>query len=237
MSTAAANKILFELSEKDHQIVVLHSKRSELEESRERFVGELSEAKEMLSRLEQELEESSARQSMDEGRLKDEEARIIDRRKQLTGIGGAKAAKLVEREIDIAAKSMEALESRVLDSVGEVERLESQVAELREKVEEMEAQFEEEEPGRQKDLKGIDKEVGSLSTSRDKVINKLDARLKALYVRVSSRYPGDAVAVAKAGACRSCYRALPPQTYNQVMAGNSLLQCPGCSRILVFGGE
>ena len=53
-------------------------------------------------------------------------------------------------------------------------------------------------------------------------------------MRVNTRYPGEAVAAANKGSCRSCFRALPAQTYNQVLAGNILIQCPGCSRILVY---
>jgi predicted nucleic acid-binding Zn-ribbon protein len=34
--------------------------------------------------------------------------------------------------------------------------------------------------------------------------------------------------------CQSCFRKVPSQMYNEVLAGNNLLTCPGCNRIMVY---
>jgi predicted nucleic acid-binding Zn-ribbon protein len=231
------SEALLSLSELDKEAVALGTQQEEIEERSERISGQLSLYEEQLSLKEQSLQESSARRQMEESRLQEEEKRIAERRRQLTEIGGAKSAKLVEREIDIATRSMEGLEERALLALKDSESLEQEVEQLRSAVEELKSQVEQDGPGLDTELDGVKKELSKVEKKRSTLVDKLDTRLKNLYSRVRRRYPSDAVAVAKAGACRSCFRALPSQTYNQIIAGNMLIQCPGCSRILVYGGE
>ena len=82
----------------------------------------------------------------------------------------------------------------------------------------------------------VEKQTAKLAKKRAKLvasIEEIDKRIVPLYERISTRYRGTSVSVAIEGSCRSCFRALPYQLYNQVLAGNSMLQCPGCSRLIV----
>ena len=50
----------------------------------------------------------------------------MERRKQISSVGGNKSAKLAERELDIAKRIMESLEKNVLDSMQNLETLQSE---------------------------------------------------------------------------------------------------------------
>ena len=102
---------------------------------------------------------------------------------------------------------------------------------------ELQSQYDEEHPEMEKELKVLNKEISGFDKKKDKQLDNLEDRIRNLYLRVQTRYQADPVALAAKNSCRSCYRALPHQTYNQVLAGNMLMQCPGCSRILVHTGE
>ena len=231
------SKTLFALSETDKDIKQYTEKKSEIETKRGALFGDLSRSKERLQEVELLHKDAASRQGGDEHRLKDEEAKIIERRKQLTALGGAKSAKLVERELDIASRVLESLEKTAMEAMESAERLNTELATLKARVHELEVEFEDSTSGTEKDLTEIEKKLTSLDDERQVSLSKLDDRLRNLYQKVNARYPGAAVAVARGGACRSCYRALPAQTFNQVMAGNLLIQCPGCSRILVYTDE
>ena len=230
----SVTKNLFSLSQTDKQIVDVSTKKQAIENSRAEASSELENLKTVFSNRQAEIESITERHAQAESQLKEEEQKIVERRKQLSTIGGAKAAKLIEREIDIAGRSLKSLEETAILSLEEVEQLKKENEELESQLKEKEAAFEKEHAGDDKEIAEFQKELTKLDKEREKILAKLDPRLQNLYKRVGNRYPGDAVSTATDGACQSCFRSLPAQTYNQIIAGNSLITCPGCSRILVF---
>lgn len=224
---------LLSLSSIDGKINSLTEKQHELESRRHEFVTLITERRGRLAAYEKAHKEGTLKQVMEEHRLRDEHERIVERRRQLSSIGGAKVAKMMEREIDIASRSLQAMEERAMKALEEVDEMETHLGELRTSLEEVESQFENENQEIEKELTAVLGELKTLNKEREEVAGTLDDRLSRLYNRVRSRYPGDPVAVAESGACRSCFRSLPQQTYNQVLAGNLYIQCPGCSRLLV----
>ena len=226
--------ILFSLSETDKEIVLLSAQKRDIEGRRAALLATLTKTKSDLDSLEASVADGASRRALEEHRLKEEERKIVERRKQLATIGGAKSAKFMERELDIASRVLQTMEQTAIQAMDEVDQTQTKLESVRAQSQELETQYEEFGKETEKELSGLDKELGKLESVRDKQLEKIDQRLKNLYRKVNSRYPGHAIALAKGGACRSCFRALPAQLYNQVIAGNMLLQCPGCSRLLVL---
>lgn len=237
MASTKESKTLLGLSELDLEITQLGNKKSEVEERLGEITGQLETQKERLALCKEAHEEALSRHSEQESLLKEEEQKIVDRRKQLTEVGGAKSAKLVEREIDIASRTLQMMQENVVKAIEHVDQLQTELEDLQDNVSSLEEALASEGPGCEEELKAIDKEINSITKKRDKQLDNLEDRVRNLYQRVQTRYNADPVAVAAKNSCRSCFRALPHQTYNQVLAGNSLVQCPGCSRILVYTGE
>ena len=234
MSNTKVTNILFSLSETDREIQTLSLEKQEIEDKRAVLLADLTRAKERLEQLDGLYREGASKHALEEHRLKDEEQKIVERRKQLSAIGGAKSAKLMERELDIATRVLQTMEQNAMQTLEEVETLKTQVEEAKAHAESSEQEFEELTKETEQTLKKLEKDITKLDSTREKQLGKIDQRLKNLYRKVNTRYPGEAIALARDGACRSCFRALPAQLYNQIMAGNMLIQCPGCSRILVF---
>ena len=228
------NKVLLSLSEADREIFSVLGRKGEVEATINKFETELEMRRKQLAELEAAAKEGTTRQVLEEHRLQDEQQKIMERRRQLTTIGGAKVGKIMEREIDIAGKALQSLEERAMKAVEEADQLGTQVDEMQAAVKEIEEEYKSTAPEHEKVIKECDKELKGLNKQRETLYKKLDERLQRLYARVQGRYPDGAVAPTTKGACRSCFRALPAQTYNQVMAGNMLIQCPGCMRILVY---
>jgi predicted nucleic acid-binding Zn-ribbon protein len=230
-------EILLSLSKTDKELVGYLTRKEELVNRKESITSDLAQSRQELEALEADLKQGASRQALEEHRLRDEQQKIMDRRKQLTAIGGAKVAKMVEREIDIASRTLESMEENALRAVEEVDALNNRIEELRSQVAELEEQLSSQGPEMDTELEEIEGRIGELSAERSGKFDDLEPRLRHLYNRVQGRYPDSPVAKAMKVSCRSCFRALPNQTYNQILAGNSLIQCPGCQRILVYVGE
>lgn len=234
IENSSVSQKLLALSQVDAGILGHTQRRTQLQERREMLSGELEEQRKGLATLEEEKKLAQARQAEEEQRLRDENEKIVQRRKQLTALGGAKAARLVEREIDIASRTLQAMEQRQLKILEELEDFDRNIKERGEIIEKLHHELHEGHSAYETQLVEIEKELASLQEERQVLVTGLEERLLQLYNRVKSRYPTEPVAVAANGSCRSCFRALPPQTYNQILAGNFSIQCPGCSRILVY---
>ncbi len=227
------NQQLLALLQIDQKFFSSAARNAELEQQRTVLSLEIRDQRQRLADYENASKEGRLKQVIEEHRLRDEEKRIVERRKQLSSLGGAKVARMVEREIDIASRTLQAMEAQALKALEESSELEAKLNALRELVQKLELEFEEKLPALESELSTLSSDLSGLKTERQALLGSIDSRLSRLYERVSGRYPGSAVAVAQNGSCRSCFRALPHQTYNQVLAGNSLIQCPGCSRILI----
>jgi len=230
---STVSKNLVELTQIDSKLHAVVSERVNLEKEKSALEEQLEDLRLKVGELESHYEAGAGRQSAEENRLKDEQEKIVQRRKQLTTIGGAKSAKLIEREIDIASKQIEMMEQRAMKALVEVDQLGEQLDTLKSRLEELESTYETRGGEIDSVVKDLKKEESSIEKDRAKVANNLEDRIVRLYDRVRKRYPADAVAIAEDGACQSCFRALPPQTYNQILAGYMMISCPGCSRILV----
>jgi len=224
---------LLALSGIDEKIQNFLNQKKEVQSKLEIFASEINYRRDRLKECEAAHKEGTLRQVLEAHRLRDEEQKIVERRKKLGELGGARVAKLLEREIDIASRSLHVMEERALKAVEEVDQIGGQLDQLKEDLLKLEQQFESDNQGFEKQIAEFDENIKELSGERNTYFKVLDDRLARLYERVRTRL-GSPVAVASAGACRSCYRALPAQTYNQILAGNMLIQCPGCSRLLVY---
>ena len=225
---------LIELSEVDQRIALIERAGAQIEEERQAKFQELELRRSRLRELESLHQEAVDRQKGEEEKLRTEEQKIVERRKQLTAIGGAKMAKVMEREIDIASRSLKTLEETAMKVLEDADSIAVELESLRPEVEKMELEFETQVSETDKTLETNGKDAKDLEKQRTRIAGKVPDPLTRLYDRVSRRYKGDAVAIASEGSCRSCYRALPSQLYNQVLAGEMMIQCPGCSRILVY---
>jgi len=222
-----------ELRDVDSNIIALENEVKNLKIESEQILERLSINEKALRTIEVKLETASKNHEVEDDKLKEEEKKIIERRKQLSSIGGNKSAKLAQREVDIAKRLVETLENNVLSALSTVDDLQKKRTDLVAIVKELTEQSDNKGAEVINRIKAAEVELNTFKETRLSLLGQLEQRLATLYKRVESRYRGDAVAEAEAGSCKCCFRSLPNQTFNQVIAGYNLMQCPGCSRILV----
>lgn len=230
----ATQKLLLQVSEFDKQIVLLNNERQNLEEKRRGQLEQLKQERERLKALEGKHASQSKLQSDSEERLRAEEKRIVERRKQLSVMGGVKSAKLAERELDIAARAMQSMEEQTLRMMQEAESTASELAALRESLSALEQKLESDTGTFEASVTAIVEKISEWNSERQAVAESLDTAIVRLYDRIRTRYPVGAVSEVENGSCSGCFRALPPQLVNQILAAAGLMQCPSCSRILVL---
>lgn len=225
---------LLELCDADRELAIVLAKKDDFEKVRNTSLTELDGYKTKIAAFEAQLQERAVKQAEDANRLQEEQAKIIERRKALTDLGGAKSAKLVEREIDIASRSLQILEERAVRSLDDVEQVRESIDSLKEELVELERDFSASDQDRTQEIENLDKETTTLEKKREKLLTALNPSLQEAYTKVARRYPATVVAVAAKHSCQVCHRHLPDQLYNTLQGDSYVLSCPGCSRILVY---
>jgi uncharacterized protein len=227
------SKSLYALSEIDKKIVVLTNQKTDMESERAGRAAKLKAETARRERTQAEFGHKSSRQAEEEKNLKDAQRKIIERRKQIAAMAGVKAAKFAEREVDIEAKAIQLREEQLLKAMEDVENSSKSLTEVKETVKRLEESDTGAAPEEVRKLAELAERIAKLSEERTALAANIESSAQRLYDRVRTKYPAQPVAVADKGSCGACFRTLPPHDYNEVLADQKLIQCPGCSRILV----
>jgi predicted nucleic acid-binding Zn-ribbon protein len=245
---SASSSVIIALAELDKSALSVLSRQVSIKDTLNKKTKALQEARARLQLAERELEGALADQGVHEERIKDEERKIIDRRKQLTALGGTKGAKMVERELDLSTRAIQGLEERALKAMELVEQRTGTVSTARAGVEQLERDFAEQTPQLESELREIEARFTQLQGKRSEVASQVEPSVFRLYERIKGKYPADAAVIASNNTCQGCHRSLPANLYQQVLLlpetayrvgqGNnhSPVQCPGCNRILAPDG-
>lgn len=229
---AETGKLLLRLAEVDTRLLIVNQRRAEIQKKQRTYAATATDLKNRIAAAESSAKQSRFKQSAEEQRLKDEQSKIIERRKQLSTLG-AKAAKIIEREIEISTRAVESVEADLLRAMEQVELCERSLSDLSSSLSKVQGEFERDNVGFEAVLTDLGVEFDEFSKIREQVLTGLDDRSKQLYNRIGGKYPGNAVVLAEGGSCKGCFRALPAQLYNKLLNPDQLEQCPGCNRILV----
>ena len=79
------------------------------------------------------------------------------------------------------------------------------------------------------------KRLLELESDRIAIAAELDDRLLNIFNRQRMKQSdGVAIAEVKDGVCQGCHMNIPPQMYNELQRGNSLINCPSCERLIYW---
>lgn len=226
--------LLVSLQEIDREVLALRVLKDELP----------AKVAAVRDRLDQaEAEQAAARGALDqmvrdrrdrEAKLEETKAHIA-RLKNRTGEIKTNTAYFAHlKEIEAAEKQRTAVEDEILGLMEKVETAEKDLSALNARVTEEIAGFE----GRRRELEleyaHVDGEIDEKTKAREKLAAALDPLLLSRYEMVRVQMRGTAVVPARNATCTGCRMRLPPQLFNQVREGRSIIDCPHCHRILYW---
>ncbi len=88
-----------------------------------------------------------------------------------------------------------------------------------------------------KELNGLDKKLEGFEQERINLCQTIDQELLNKYLFLKERKEGQAISSVVSGVCQTCHMGIPPQKFNELIKGNSLLTCPNCYRIIYWGED
>ncbi len=204
-----------------------------------------------IKKLEEELNAIESKFQEDYNRLEHlkQDTRKIDREIQdledkieksnikLSNIKSNKEYKAALKEIEDLKNAKFLTEDKAIQIMEEIEELERICQANREKEAELRRSFEKDKDEVERELKALDEELKTLETKRDTFSQAIDQDLLREYLYLKERKEGQAISPVVGGVCQICHMGIPPQIFNELIRGNSLLTCTNCSRIIYWAED
>lgn len=192
------------------------------------------EAEEARRKLEGEREafaafEHSRREQ--ESELQDCEARRDRYRSQTAQVKTNEEYTALLHEIEAVTQRISELEEGILVAMEEIDERGERVSRMESEEARLEQERQDRIKGFRERLEQVLQEIKEREAERESWVERLDASIQVHYRR-SVRARGGGIAHINGRTCAACYRDIPYETVNRVIAGE-VHTCPSCQRILV----
>ncbi len=227
-------KLLVEIQGIDARLYELRKDRERLPKLIS-YAGEtLQQAKADMEAAQGELDQAGKEKRAAEAELQAENEHLQRLKLRTTEIKTNKEYFAHFKEIEDCQKKITKIEETELELMEKVEKAEAALAEKKSLAEEEEKRFDE----RKTDIEGRfvagDREIMELANKRVEIFPRITETNAQYYSSILSRYPESAVVEAVNTSCTGCRMMIPPQMFNNVRKGESIVKCNNCRRILYY---
>lgn len=169
----------------------------------------------------------------EERQIKEEQDRLVARRKALATMNNYKVQQAAEREIEGVAKELAAREELVLSEMETAQALQQASDGFKAEFDAMKVEYDKLVKDVAAEMHSVDERLSRKIKEREDVVKLVAGESLAFYDRVRSRHPENPVVkIRDKNQCSGCGMSVGPQTILQISKGTSLVKCPGCGRIL-----
>ncbi len=177
----------------------------------------------------------SARES--ERTIEDLEERLRKADAKLANISSNKEYKAALKEIEELKREKTGLEDRLIEFMEEIEALKGACKAQEKELNEENRRFERDRDAVFKEQAALEAELETFQEKKTGFCRNIDVDIKRRYDYLIDKRSGLAVTPVIRGVCQACHLGIPPQTFNELIRGDSLMRCPNCSRIIYWGED
>ncbi len=138
------------------------------------------------------------------------------------------------KEIEECQKKIAKIEETELELMEKVEKAEAAASGKKGLADEEEKKFNERKTEIEGRFVAGDREMEELSGKRLEIFPKITETHAQYYSTILAKYPESAVVEAANTSCTGCRMMIPPQMFNNVRKGESIIKCNNCRRILYY---
>lgn len=209
-----------ELESLPREVAELEAKDAEMEKRKVLLDDKLDILATQRKRLEQEIEDSASR--------------IKNSKNKLMMAGNTREYHAMMREMDNMEKATRTREEEKVALAEEIERQNTMMAELAAEREELLTRLEECRSNLKKRTATAKKELSRLLGEREDACKVVPAPVLKRYEFIRSRISNPVIVPVTAGVCSGCFIQIPPQSFNDLQKGETILSCPNCQRLIYW---
>lgn len=224
---------LIELQADDREILRLREEIAALPKRVAAIEEKLADTKAVLEKAKAAVKADDNARRKYESAITDLQQKISKYRDQSLDVKTNEQYKALLHEIQFAEQEIRSNEDNILELMVKAEAREKEVKAAEAELKAETAEIEKEKKEAHERTAEDEKLLGEWNAKRDAARAGVNADLLRQYDRVS-RYRGTGLSEVRDHKCMACQVMLRPQTYNEVRAGNTIIACESCQRILYY---
>lgn len=203
-------------------------------ESRQGETEELVDARARITELETALRDARSSQKDIDLEADGLRAKIAPQEEKLYSgtIKNPKELSDFQADVDQMKRHLATIEDRDLEAIAAVEAAQTALDEASSTLKTLEEEWSAEQARLAEQIKAANIELQTLEPVRTDQASGIDPELLAKYDHIRSVHQGRGIAKLDRNLCLGCRISLPVSAVNRARAGNTLVQCPNCERIL-----
>jgi predicted nucleic acid-binding Zn-ribbon protein len=214
----------------------LDTRRASLDGAREQIgeTDELVAARATLAERRVTLREAESAQKDIELQADDLKAKITAAEQKLYSgtIKNPKELADLQADVDSIKRHLATVEDQDLEALGAVETAENERRTAEAEATALEAAWAEEQSELNERIARLTVEIAQYERERQELTPNIDPALLKTYDHTRRTHQGKGMARLDRNLCMGCRISLPTNVVNRARAGNALVQCPNCERIL-----
>jgi hypothetical protein len=224
---------LLQLEEIEREIARLRAEIAALPHRVTEIEAKLAGIHAAIERTRKSLKDTETTRRKRESDIQSLQQKISKYRDQMLSVKTNQEYKALGSEINFAEQEIRLIEDKILEGMldTEVRERELKTAEAAQKTQQVEVEREKSQAHARTDED--QKRLSELTPRRDALRQAIPPELVRHYDRVV-KLRGSAMAEALDQMCLACHVQLRPQVYLDIMAGEQVLTCDSCSRIVYF---
>lgn len=169
-----------------------------------------------------------------EGQVQTESLKVRKWESRLNDIRNQREYLALSREVEASKRQNRDLEEQIGELNKKRDEFDAKSNELLEQAAAIEEEIGKERAEVENKTVELEAEKKELEAKREELLPTVDKTILRKYDFIRKKRAGVGIATVSGGSCQACYMALPPQLYNVLQRGDSLEQCPSCSRIIIW---
>lgn len=138
----------------------------------------------------------------------------------------------LQADVDQLKHQLSTVEDRDLAALAALETAQTELGSAEAELSSMEEAWQSEQAELRRQVETLSAEIATKDAARAEQAADIDKELLAQYDHIRRAHQGRGVAKLDRNLCLGCRISLPVSTVNKARAGNTIVQCPNCERIL-----
>jgi uncharacterized protein len=222
------------LQELDKQISTLQQRIAALPHHLREIEKQLSDITDAHATVKQRMASNQQQRRKFDGDIQTLEQKISKYNNQLLEVKTNEEYRAFLNEIEFNKNEIRKIEDKILDLMIAAEADEKELKETEAESKRQQQDVAREKQEAESETRGKQLEVDSLLATREQVMRALSDTVMDLYTRIAKLRNGTVVAEVQDQICMVCHVMLRPQTFNEVMRSQGIIQCDNCGRILFW---
>jgi len=225
---------LLKLQETDLQVQHYNGRIELLPKQLAALEAKLSGTLQSLEANKQQIAQTASDKKKLEGNILDLQQKNSKYRGQLTDVKTNEQYKALLHEIEFNEKEVRKIEDGILGLMEQDEALRKESQVIQQRLQQEKALVDSEKKAAEAEVTKDREILTELQRQRETLMQSVDVAVLNTYKQISKFRKGIALARATQDSCQACHVRIRPHVVSQVMAGEQIITCDSCNRILYW---